>query len=135
VLGVYDLTINSDGKPQQWPLGPSHLQQLKNLVAGKHEYRVTSMTATVTVATRLGNDGEIVLILNPKNWTYADVSAMKSGGASYRYVSSQTWAVSLTSPGEWAGVANSSLVLTTGGYGLEKDTQVSVLFRGNVQTR
>lgn len=134
-LGVIDLEIPKDGKPYYHGLSLSTLPILKGLSTGHNEYKFSSLTATITTITRMGNDGELVARLTPKNWTMTDVSDMKLAGASYRYISSQTWAVQLTSPGEWTNLSNAGAYFQIGGVGLEKQTHFSVLVRGFVQFR
>jgi hypothetical protein len=134
-LGVYDATLNQDGTVLAIPVSFNRLPLLRALGAGKHEFRITSLTATITVATRLNNDGEVVAQLLPKNWQPESAAMMKTQNASFRYISSAPWSVSLASSGEWVAVSNFNVTMFMAGFALEKDTQVSVLFRGNVQFR
>jgi hypothetical protein len=134
-LGVLDAQIPKDGVPAYHQLSLANLPILKGLATGHNEYKFSSVTVTITVITRMGNDGEIVARVTPKNWATTTVAEMKLGGASYRYVSSQTWGVQMLGAGEWTNVANSAGFIQLGGVGLEKATHVSLLVRGNVQFR
>jgi hypothetical protein len=134
-LGVMDATIKKDGTVFEANLELANLAILKQLAAGKHEYKITSASVSLTNFTRQGNDGELTMSLHPKRWVPASAGAMKNDGASYRYVSSPPWGVSLSSSGEWTNVANSGAFCFVAGTGLEKDTRVSLLVRGNVQFR
>jgi len=135
VLGVIDATIPHDGAVQVLGVSLANLGQLKNMAAGKHEFRVTACSAIITVATRLDNDGEIVAQFFPKAWAPPNAAHMKAGGASYRYINAQPWGVGLATAGDWTNVSNVGAYLYVCGYALLKDTQISVTFRGNVQFR
>lgn len=136
ILGVCDTTVKKDGSIVGVGIDTSNFSHLGELATGKHEFRLTSASASITVATRSGNDGEIVAIFHPKSWMPASVTAMKSSpGMGFRYVSSQAWSVSMTAAGDWVATSGLAGALYLGGFGLEKDTKVSVLLRGHIQFR
>jgi hypothetical protein len=135
VLGAIDATITKGSKPENIKLDLAALAKLKGLAVGHDEYRFTNLVCTLTVVSRLQNDGELIARVIQKGWVTPTSTDMKTSGASYRYVTSQVWGVSLSGPGEWVNVANPGAWLQLGGLGLEKDTVVSVMVRGNVQFR
>nr|QDH91314.1 MAG: hypothetical protein H2RhizoL4914731_000001 [Riboviria sp.] len=135
VLGIVEVDIPKDGSVTSAYMDFARLPHLKNMGSGKHEYRVTSASASITVATRSGNDGEIVALFYPKAWTPTSAADMKSNGGAYRYISAAAWSVNMSSASDWTNVANQAGYVYLCGYALEKVTKVSVLIRGNVQFR
>lgn len=135
---MIDSAVEKAGTIKEVELSLSSLPMLKALANGKHEYRITSASVSITVGSRLANDGEIAMICHPKkggSWTPANHQAIKNGGGAYRHVSSQAWSVTLSSTGDWVNVANPAAYVFLAGYVLEKDTQVTLLVKGNVQFR
>jgi hypothetical protein len=135
-LGVINARIPADGTVTPKNVALSTLQGLKDLSAGKHEFRITALTVSVTVDTKLANDGVVAAQVQPKAWVPASVDAiMSSPRGAYRHVSAAPFAVVLPSPGEWTAMSNAGATIYLAGSGLAKETTVSLLVRGNVQFR
>lgn len=116
-------------------LNLANLWAVKAAATGKDEFRITSATATIQVVNRRENDGDIVAVLQPKQWSSPTADQLRIKAGFEKHISAQPWSVQLSSAGEWTNVANSGASLWIAGIGLEKETNLHIVIRGHVQYR
>lgn len=134
-LGSFHRELPLDGTTELFKLNLASLWHVKAAAANRNEYRITSATATIQVVNRLNNDGDVVAILNPKQWTKPSADAIRNQTGFEKHVSAAPWTIQLTSSGEWTNVANDGATMWAAGVSLAKATTIHVTVRGHVQYR
>jgi hypothetical protein len=113
----------------------SNFPKLKEKSVGKHEFRLSSVSVSISAATKLANDGDLVASVAIKDWRPADQHAMMNAGANFRHVTAQPWGVGSLASSDWVNIANTNGVIFIAGFGLAKATTVALTLRGSIQFR
>jgi len=135
LLGVCSATVQVDGSVTAVGISLANFTKLKEKSVGKHEFRLSSVSVSISAATKLANDGDLVASMAIKDWRPASQQAMMNAGASFRHVTAQPWGVGSLASSDWVNISNDNGVIFISGFGLAKVTTVALTLRGSIQFR